>query len=569
MRTPKDDNVRTSFDADADADEQDNAPDAYYLSSEDAKRFLNSDQAIAVPVFVADGAARIFDDPSDTRRPIEQALTDWCVDPLEDQTYFDPTNKKHELTVITLAKVRSHFLDPTGAETSVSDASSAGPSSAPQPSTTGTFGLNPWNFPDIVNPQAAQSIPPFLRSAQCNLLHDLMRFILLIEGDDICYPGCPTIADHTTTTGPCEKHQISLMEMNLLHMMYTYWRGTLMISDPGTVSVAHFDKWSLGTFISIYEGEVGLAWLTYPSTEEQMACCNDQKRIPERALLKVMRKGDAVYMPPGTVHTVVRLPGEGGAQTMGVAGHVLRRGANLDQWLEMMGREMQNVVDNPYKFDSQAIVVPPLVKGVEKFLDRLGSEKDREKLGGEEVIERARKAIEVLVGLFPALAKLQGRKEAEAAAAQKKADAAEEKKQAAAEKKEAKSKTKNVATAGAESGAEDQIETTAGETMAGSSRNEPAVGDPAEETAAEEPVVDDSATEQPETQRPTVDQPQQQESTSKETGEEEEATSGALSTAPGDVAYAAQPPPPAVEPTQAATVPSGWLELLGQGPSTP
>lgn len=103
----------------------------------------------------------------------------------------------------------------------------------------------------------------------------------------------------------------------------------------------------------------------------------------------MLRPGNTVYMPPGTVHLVFRQPQ--GVQTLGMAGHVLRRSADLDLWLEVLYEECERVGDKAFGEDHR-FVVPPIMKTVKSLLSkRLVAEGDIERLGGQEKIDMAKK----------------------------------------------------------------------------------------------------------------------------------------------------------------------------------
>ncbi|SMR58962.1 unnamed protein product [Zymoseptoria tritici ST99CH_1E4] len=350
---------------------------AYYLAADEAKALLSSNQPVTAPVFVPGGARRFFVEPADSRRPIEQALSDWFIDPREPFAFRNVAAKKstgHEEEGVTMDKLRPHFLAPED-----------------------KMPVYPWNLPDIVNPLGASAVPEFLQSNQCQFLNDLMRMMVNPDLGGICPPGC------SASDQSCDKHTVTLSELNDLRFFYAHWQGTLMISDPGAVTLSHFDRWSLGTWISCYEGEIGICWLNHPSEKEQMACINTESRIPKNTLFKVLRSGDAVYMPPGTVHIVWRLPQ--GGQTMGMAGHILRRG-HLDGWLEMLRKELANLIKRGGApgYDT---VVRPLMRGVKQLVESLKDKRDVERLGGADKLASALKTIAVLEEQVIALAALQ------------------------------------------------------------------------------------------------------------------------------------------------------------------
>lgn len=60
-----------------------------------------------------------------------------------------------------------------------------------------------------------------------------------------------------------------------------------------------------------------------------------------RWVFRVLRPGESVYIGPGTVHCVFRLPE--GRQTAGLAGHVVRK-RDFGLWVDVLGKEAKVAV---------------------------------------------------------------------------------------------------------------------------------------------------------------------------------------------------------------------------------
>ncbi|GIZ46251.1 hypothetical protein CKM354_000938300 [Cercospora kikuchii] len=348
--------------------------DAYILSKEDAHILLKGTKSIHAPVFILGGAPDVCDSSS---RPIEQALNTWFLDPLEDYTFHDSQGKERTPNI---QKMREHFLSPDG---------------------NGEQDKGyPWNLRDILNPMAQQCLPTFAQSLNCNLLRDIYRIILQVNDELICPADCPK---RTKTDQCCDGngHEITFNELFEVTAAAREHEGTLMISDPGSITGPHWDRWCLGTYISCHEGEMGFAWLSHPSTIEQHKRWTDTSKNgkPEgNWLFKVFRKGDAVYMPPGTVHVVFRLPE--GQQTMATAGHFLRRSTDWKNWLKMLvhERETHIVREQEEAGSGYLTIFGPIVKTLRFLLDQVKSDEEIERFGGKRRVKSARKLLATLEG---------------------------------------------------------------------------------------------------------------------------------------------------------------------------
>ena len=161
-------------------------------------------------------------------------------------------------------------------------------------------------------------------------------------------------------------------------------RSTLLFSDYGTYGFA--------TFISCYEGEIGLAWLSHP-TEQERKARREHADPSNRWRFKILRPGNAVYMPPGTRHLVFRPPQ--GNQTLGSAIHVVRY-FDVVEWLQYLSLECEYVfADKVAKVDFGR-VYRSLVNGARHLVGQAKGRKDFEKFGGRETVEAAWKLVHTI-----------------------------------------------------------------------------------------------------------------------------------------------------------------------------
>ena len=346
--------------SDADESRQEDT-DTFFLSTAEAKQLLSSDVEIRVPIVVPGGAKEIFDSEVDTRRPIHQVF-DFFNDPSEIHETDDSSRTPDESSSsrdVGIAELQERFLTQTG---------------VPE---------FPWNFPDIPNPLPDSGMPDFVKTAGCTLLRDIMRIVLDINSDGLCPEGCP---DKQATELRCNVHELRAEEFVTLQTGWSHWQSSMMLAEPGAITLPHWDKYSLGTWICCYEGEMGFAWLGHPSEAERTRWHSNNSKAKGRWLYVVLRAGDAIYLPPGTVHLVFRQPE--GQQTLGTGGHLIRR-ADLNLWLEMLTLELKAA---PSRLDQDipyGLIMPGLLYGIKEMIEGSFQLETTECYGGREVLESA------------------------------------------------------------------------------------------------------------------------------------------------------------------------------------
>lgn len=102
----------------------------------------------------------------------------------------------------------------------------------------------------------------------------------------------------------------------------------------------HQDSHGFGSFITVNQGLFGFGWLMNPDEKQRKAWvarphtfCDGQWRYV------VLRPGQTVYFPAGTVHFVFRHRAAG--QTLAFGGHVLRK-STVHLWLQCIMQEKIN-----------------------------------------------------------------------------------------------------------------------------------------------------------------------------------------------------------------------------------
>jgi len=334
--------------------------EAYVLSEQDARRLLASSESITAPVFVLGGStsANGVVETKSGRRPIEQ-IFDWYPN---DADKFDGRVGVKQVTK-SVAELRKCFL--------------AVKSSGPL-----------WNFPDLVWP-ATMPTPAFLNQPSCNLLTNVMRYLVNTPEIDICTDAC-------TRRGPpgrtCREHTLTMAEYDDVQNYWPFWQGGVMMAEAGAVTKCHNDQWGLGTHITILKGETGFGYLPNPTKED----LKDASAIkPDgRWRYKVLRPGDTLYMGPGTPHLVFRLPE--GKQTLGLASHLVR-GVDAERWVEVIRAYVQLTADDILYVAGWPRMLLALTLGLRYAHDGLMSQKGRQAVyGGQEQIARFDRALKEL-----------------------------------------------------------------------------------------------------------------------------------------------------------------------------
>jgi len=335
--------------------------DCHILSAVDARGLLAGDDQLDAPVFVANGSnTACILEPGSQKRPVEQVL-DWFVDSSE---WFEGRHSRTKRP--TLAEVRRRFAH-NGAVKS------------------------PWNLPDMAYPFPEPGRPHFVSSRQCNFLHDVIRYILDVTPNNICQEDCP----NRTQAGTCCSTQFLTMgEFGEIQQGWRHWQGTVMLAEAGALTGPHSDQWGMGTWISCLEGEFGFAWCRQPTDAIRDAILAGTDQPGGRWLYKVLRPDDSLYMPPGTPHAVFRLPR--GKQTLGLAGHALRR-PDLARWLHVLRVETEQALGDRSNRQPYPEVISGLVTGARHFFAQIrGDAAAEERYGGAESVGRAEKDLEGL-----------------------------------------------------------------------------------------------------------------------------------------------------------------------------
>jgi hypothetical protein len=151
-----------------------------------------------------------------------------------------------------------------------------------------------------------------------------------------------------------------------------------LLAETGALTEPHQDSHGYSTYITANQGRIGFGWLSRPSAKERENWIQDPLSITgTRYRYVVLKEGQTVYFPAGTVHFVFRLPSAGG-HTLAFGGHVLRC-SNIAHWARTMLEEKSNPNITNEDLTSSA---PGYLSKVEKFVLQAQQNGSLEKWGG-------------------------------------------------------------------------------------------------------------------------------------------------------------------------------------------
>lgn len=179
----------------------------------------------------------------------------------------------------------------------------------------GSVSQDPWNILDLRSPLPPSILPSFLTGENCQLL--------------------PRIRDALLEGHCAERIKASREEWN----EWTELLEWVLMSEGGHNTAPHMDSHGWSTWITIQEGNFGFGWLARPTDEEQEEWMNaplDYTGGNWRFV--ILKPGQTVFFPSGTVHFVFRLHAE---QTLALGGHLLQWTA-LERWVQIILWQLKN-----------------------------------------------------------------------------------------------------------------------------------------------------------------------------------------------------------------------------------
>lgn len=180
---------------------------------------------------------------------------------------------------------------------------------------SGRSSQDPWNILDLRSPLPPAILPRFLTGENCQLL--------------------PRIRDSLLEGHSAERTKANREEWN----EWTDLLEWVLMSEGGHNTAPHMDSHGWSTWITIQEGRFGFGWLSRPTDKEQDAWMKDPMEYTGGDWRYVILKpGQTVFFPSGTVHFVFRLQAE---QTLALGGHLLQW-TSLELWVQVILYQLRN-----------------------------------------------------------------------------------------------------------------------------------------------------------------------------------------------------------------------------------
>jgi hypothetical protein len=168
-----------------------------------------------------------------------------------------------------------------------------------------------------------------------------------------------------------------------------------LLAESGALTEPHQDSHGYSTYITVNQGNIGFGWLSFPNDEERAAWNKDRSDAvaADRFRYVVMKPGQTVFFPAGTVHFVFRL--HSGGHTLAFGGHVLRC-SNILHWIKTLIEEKASPSVTNEDLTSSA---PGYLNRVEKFVKHAQQNGTLEKWGGAEAVEEFLRLKEVFTAM--------------------------------------------------------------------------------------------------------------------------------------------------------------------------
>lgn len=174
---------------------------------------------------------------------------------------------------------------------------------------------DPWNILDLRNPLPPMVLPDFLTGENCQVL--------------------PRIRDSLLEGHTAERTKANRDDWN----EWTDLLEWVLMSEGGHNTAPHMDSHGWSTWITIQEGNFGFGWLSRPTDKERDDwMSNPLEYTGGNWRFVILKPGQTVFFPSGTVHFVFRLHDK---QTLALGGHLLQWTA-LVRWVEVILWQLKN-----------------------------------------------------------------------------------------------------------------------------------------------------------------------------------------------------------------------------------
>jgi hypothetical protein len=187
---------------------------------------------------------------------------------------------------------------------------------------------DPWNVLDCSCP-VPSTLPSFLSGRNCQLLS--------------------RIRDQVLNGHSAERAQVSRDDWSEWKDI-EYWA---LLSEGGHCTAPHMDGHGLATWITVQQGCFGFVWMSRPTRDQRREWMTDIEHYDDdqRWRYWILKPGQTVYFPSGTIHGVFRLRGE---QTLALGGHILQW-SGINQWADVFHEQVRypNSTNEDMEFPSR------------------------------------------------------------------------------------------------------------------------------------------------------------------------------------------------------------------------
>lgn len=294
------------------------AIEAHLLSGHQAKSLLEYTSP-DVPIITEQQQHFQWDNPD---RPIPEFF-DWIEDHERTVSVQIPSLKADQLSykIRSIRQVRDRFLS------------------------SGTC-KDPWNILDCSCPMPS-TLPAFLSGRNSQLLARIREKVL---------------------NGASAERAVAHRDE------WAEWRDIehwVLLSEGGHCTAAHMDSHGLATWITVQEGLFGFAWMSRPTEAQRTAWMTDPDHFDEDQPWRywVLKPGQTVFFPSGTIHAVFRV---GQGQTLALGGHVLQW-TGIERWANVVSRQVEAPDSTNEDMTDIGKWIPVLEELVRKKLERIAN----------------------------------------------------------------------------------------------------------------------------------------------------------------------------------------------------
>ncbi|KAK4990890.1 hypothetical protein LTR50_002258 [Elasticomyces elasticus] len=333
--------------------------DAVVVSMSDMRRQLASLVKKKLPIFTQ--GERSFHWEDEEKRPIEQIVGRWLQDKQKVQINDSKRGPTEDSAVFKLGyTVKKRFLE------------------------GGLWPDHPWNSLDIAMPLLGTRTPSFLQARDAELL----RFI---RGRVMSGRGVGREFGTVESEDAAKPLQGARYWNDIEHWM--------LLAEGGAQTLPHMDAHGLATYLTIEEGDYGFGWLANPTKKERAAWLRDRTLVDgDKWRYTVLKAGQTVFFPAGTIHFVFRKKGPGG-QSLVFGGHALLW-SQLQHMLDVIEEQIQypDVTNEDVSTEIEGIKNVQYIQVLNQALKE-GDPGVVELAGGEEEVESLRQRYEVYLAL--------------------------------------------------------------------------------------------------------------------------------------------------------------------------